>query len=106
MTGFDALHGERNFDEMLAHFQEYNDVVGDHPLNLVATTLPANAYFATGDAEVQAVGRRVRRRLARADEAEQRHHPDERRPRRQDRRPGRQVVGRRLRLGLQPRQSR
>ena len=49
MTGFDALHGERNFDEFLAHYQEYHDVVGDHALNLVATTLPANAYFATGD---------------------------------------------------------
>ena len=51
MTGFDALHGERNFDEFLAHYQEYHDVVGDHALNLVATTLPANAYFATGDAK-------------------------------------------------------
>ncbi len=49
MAGFDALHGERNFDEFLAHYQEYHDVVGDHALNLVATTLPANAYFATGD---------------------------------------------------------
>ena len=49
MIGFDALHGERNFDEFLAHYQEYHDVVGDHALNLVATTLPANAYFATGD---------------------------------------------------------
>ena len=49
MTGFDALHGERNFNEFLAHYQEYHDVVGDHALNLVATTLPANAYFATGD---------------------------------------------------------
>ena len=49
MSGFDALHGERNFDEFLAHYQEYHDVVGDHALNLVATTLPANAYFATGD---------------------------------------------------------
>ena len=49
MTGFDALHGERNFDEFLEHYQEYHDVVGDHALNLVATTLPANAYFATGD---------------------------------------------------------
>jgi hypothetical protein len=49
MTGFDALHGERNFDEFLAHYQEYHDVVGDHALNLVATTLPANAYFATGE---------------------------------------------------------
>jgi hypothetical protein len=51
MTGFDALHGERNFDEFLAHYQEYHDVVGDHALNLVATTLPANAYFATGDSK-------------------------------------------------------
>lgn len=49
MRGFDALHGERNFDEFLAHYQEYHDVVGDHFLNLVATTLPANAYFATHD---------------------------------------------------------
>jgi hypothetical protein len=49
MSGFDALHGERNFDEFLAHYQEYHDVVGDHALNLVATTLPTNAYFATGD---------------------------------------------------------
>ncbi len=49
MAGFDALHGERNFDEFLAHYREYHDVVGDHALNLVATTLPANAYFATGD---------------------------------------------------------
>ena len=49
LTGFDALHGERNFEEFVAHYQEYHDVVGDHALNLVATTLPANAYFATGD---------------------------------------------------------
>jgi hypothetical protein len=49
MAGFDALHGESNFDQFLAHYQEYHDVVGDHALNLVATTLPANAYFATGD---------------------------------------------------------
>ncbi len=49
MGGFDALHGERNFDEFLAHYQEYHDVVGDHALNLVATTLHANAYFATAD---------------------------------------------------------
>jgi hypothetical protein len=49
MAGFDALHGERNFNEFIAHYQEYHDVVGDHALNLVATTLPANAYFATGD---------------------------------------------------------
>ncbi len=46
---FDAAHGERNFDEMLAHFEDYTDVVGDHPINLAATTLALNAYMATGD---------------------------------------------------------
>ena len=46
---FDAAHGERNFDEMLRHFEEYTDVVGDHPINLAATTLAVNAYMATGD---------------------------------------------------------
>ena len=62
MSGFDALHGERNFDEFLAHYQEYHDVVGDHALNLVATTLPANAYFATGDQKYKKwVGRLCRR---------------------------------------------
>jgi hypothetical protein len=49
LAGFDALHGERTFEEFLDHYREYHDVVGDHFLNLVATTLPANAYFATHD---------------------------------------------------------
>jgi len=46
---FDTAHGERNFDEMLAHFEEYTDIVGDHPINLAATTMAVNAYMATGD---------------------------------------------------------
>ncbi|MCI0460414.1 MAG: hypothetical protein L0Z62_25965 [Gemmataceae bacterium] len=49
LTGFTALHGERNYQEFLAHYAEYTDVVGDHFLNLVATTLPLNAYLATGE---------------------------------------------------------
>jgi hypothetical protein len=48
-AGFVALHDERNFDEMLAHYQEYHDVVGDSFLNLVATTLPTDAYLVTRD---------------------------------------------------------
>jgi hypothetical protein len=48
-TGFVALHDERNFDEMLAHYEEYHDVVGDSFLNLVATTLPTNAFLTTHD---------------------------------------------------------
>lgn len=46
---FDALHGERTYEEMIAHFKDYNDVAGDHPQNLSATTLAANAYMLTGE---------------------------------------------------------
>jgi hypothetical protein len=48
VNGFDALHGESTFDQFLAHYEEYGDVVGDHFLNLVATTLPMNAYLLDG----------------------------------------------------------
>ncbi len=46
---FTAGHSERNFAEMLAHYAEYGDVAGDSFLNLVATTLPLDAYLATGE---------------------------------------------------------
>ena len=32
---------------MLEHFRDYNDIVGDHPQNLLATTLALNAYMLT-----------------------------------------------------------
>jgi hypothetical protein len=46
---FDAEHGESTFDQFLAHYEEYTDVVGDHYLNLAATTLPTNAYLLAGE---------------------------------------------------------
>jgi hypothetical protein len=46
---FDAEHGESSFAQFLAHYVEYTDVVGDHFLNLAATTLPTNAFLLTGD---------------------------------------------------------
>lgn len=46
---FRAGHGERSFAEMLAHFEEYTDVVGDHPINLEATHLAMVAYLVTGE---------------------------------------------------------
>ena len=49
VKGFDALHGESTFEQFLAHYQEYGDVAGDHFLNLVATTLPMNAYLVAGE---------------------------------------------------------
>src|SRR6476646_4675788 len=45
VKGFNALHGESTFEQFLAHYKEYTDVVGDHFLNLVATTLPMDAYL-------------------------------------------------------------
>jgi len=44
-------HGERSYEEMVAHFQDYNDIVGDHPQNLRATTLAFNAYALTHEAK-------------------------------------------------------
>jgi hypothetical protein len=32
---------------MLEHFQDYNDIIGDHPLNLLATSLVLNAWMLT-----------------------------------------------------------
>ncbi|MFP6752178.1 MAG: hypothetical protein VB855_10905 [Pirellulaceae bacterium] len=46
---FRAGHGERNYAEMIAHFKDYNDIIGDHPQNMGATTLAANAYMLDGE---------------------------------------------------------
>jgi len=46
---FDLRHGERSYEEMLFHFKDYNDILGDHPQNLCATTLGLNAFMLTGD---------------------------------------------------------
>jgi hypothetical protein len=43
------VHGEQSYEQMLAHFKDYNDIVGDHPLNLLSTTLALNAHLATGE---------------------------------------------------------
>ncbi|MYH19405.1 MAG: hypothetical protein F4014_01645 [Gemmatimonadetes bacterium] len=42
-------HGERNYEEMVAHFKDYNDVAGDHPLNMGVTTMTLNAYMIDGN---------------------------------------------------------
>ncbi len=49
LTGFVAEHGEHTYAQFLEHYREYSDVVGDHFLNLVATTLPTDAFLITGD---------------------------------------------------------
>jgi hypothetical protein len=49
VKSFDAEHGESSFEQFLAHYAEYTDVIGDHFLNVAATTLPTNAYLLTGD---------------------------------------------------------
>ena len=45
---FKLGHGEENYEQMIAHFKDYNDIVGDHPQNLLATSLALNAYMLTG----------------------------------------------------------
>ena len=42
---FKLGHGERTYQECLDHFNDYNDIVGDHPSNLMTTCLAANAYM-------------------------------------------------------------
>jgi hypothetical protein len=54
VKGFRAEHGESSFEQFLAHYEEYTDVVGDHFLNLAATTLAANAYMLDGDPKYKA----------------------------------------------------
>jgi hypothetical protein len=48
---FHPGHGERNYREMLEHFREYGDIVGDHPQNMLATTLALNAYMLTHESK-------------------------------------------------------
>ncbi|MDQ3701787.1 MAG: hypothetical protein M3442_12830 [Chloroflexota bacterium] len=50
---FRAGHGEQSFDEMLDHFRDYTDVVGDNHVNLGATTLGLTTYALTGDARAR-----------------------------------------------------
>jgi hypothetical protein len=42
-------HGESSYEEMLAHFKDYNDIVCDHPQNLLITSLVMNTYLLTGE---------------------------------------------------------
>ncbi len=51
---FAPRHGERNYGQMLEHFQDYTDIVGDHPQNLCATTLALNAYMLTHEEKYKA----------------------------------------------------
>ena len=42
---FEMVHGERNYEETLAHYAEYGETVGDNPINLQSTSLATNAYM-------------------------------------------------------------
>jgi len=44
---FHLGHGEHSYAQMLGHFKDYNDIVGDSPMNLSATTLALNAFMLT-----------------------------------------------------------
>jgi len=40
-------HGESSYQQMLEHFAEYNDIIGDHPQNMGSTSLAFNAFALT-----------------------------------------------------------
>jgi hypothetical protein len=46
---FQPRHGEHTYKQMLDHFKDYTDIVGDHPQNMQATTLAFNAFALTGE---------------------------------------------------------
>lgn len=45
VSKFVAGHGESTYAQFLQHYEPYHDVAGDHFINLVATTLPTDAYL-------------------------------------------------------------
>ena len=51
---FDLGHGEESYEQMLQHFKDYNDIDGDHPQNLLATSLALNAYMLSGEEKYKA----------------------------------------------------
>ena len=98
---FGLLHNERSYAEMLAHFEEYTDVAGDHPNNLGATQLALTA-FALGDGERYRdwLLEYVDAWVERTDENDGIIPSNIRSRRPYRRRVRRQVVGRLLRLGI------
>ena len=46
---FKPGHGEETYAQMLAHFKDYTDIVGDLPQNLLTTSLALNMYMLTGE---------------------------------------------------------
>ena len=48
-NGQEVMHHEESYQQMIEHFEEYNDVAGDHPLNLGSTTQVFNAFAVTGE---------------------------------------------------------
>ena len=45
MTKYADRHDAETYPEMLAHFADYSNIVGDSPQNLCATSMAANAYM-------------------------------------------------------------
>ena len=48
---FKLGHGEDSYEMMLEHFKDYTETTGDHPLNLLTTTLALNAFILSGDSK-------------------------------------------------------
>ena len=46
---FVPTRGEKDFEDMLAHFEPHSDVVGDSPCNLAATVMALNSFMFSGE---------------------------------------------------------
>ena len=51
---FHLGHGEESYEQMLEHFKDYNDIIGDLPQNLLTTSLALNGYMLTGEDKYKA----------------------------------------------------
>lgn len=51
---FHLGHGEESYEQMLAHFKDYNDIIGDLPQNLLTTSLALNGYMMSGEEKYKA----------------------------------------------------
>ena len=94
-------HGESSYAQMVEHFKDYNDTVGDHPQNLKATTLAFNAYVLDSRRQVSPVAVGICGCLARPNARQFVHHSHQCRTRREDwQRCGGPLVGWSLWLGF------
>jgi hypothetical protein len=94
-------HGEETYEQMVAHFQDYNDIVGRPSAKPASHLAGAQRVHDDRPAQLPQLAAGVPRGLARADARQRGHHPEQHWARRQNRQCRRwQVVRGRVWLGF------